>query len=208
MKTDKTATIDHYMNLLYTRVLRRDEEGDVIARIQELPGCIAHGRTDDEALANVHEMQRLWIQDCLESGHPVPEPEAEGRLPSGKWLQRVPRSIHKRLVRVAAQEGVSLNQLVTSMLSQSLIFKELGAGRTDVSGVHFSNKRDVHSWDMFAHSTNPWKHSVIIIDPGSTHTIEDARKRVRNAHPQKAESKKPIAGEHGYYNESEEYTIR
>ena len=38
-------------------------------------------------------------------------------LPSGKFLVRLPRSLHAVLAREAAEEGVSLNQLVVSRLS-------------------------------------------------------------------------------------------
>jgi antitoxin HicB len=50
---------------------------------------------------------------------PVPEPGSGGSY-SGKFIQRVPRSIHARLVMRAKQEGVSMNSLVTSILAESL----------------------------------------------------------------------------------------
>lgn len=110
----------YYLELPYTVILRRDEEGDYVARVDELPGCSAHGKTQNEALENLQEAKELWIQDCIESGHPVPEPVVEETLPSGKWVQRVPRSLHKKLSALAKREGVSLNQLVTSMLAQAV----------------------------------------------------------------------------------------
>jgi antitoxin HicB len=120
MKDKSGKDTAYYMGLPYTFVLRRDEVGDVIARIEELPGCIAHGSDDTEALARVKEVQRLWIEDCLEAGDAVPEPQREEDLPSGKWVQRVPRTLHQRLVTLAKKEEISLNQLVTSMLSEAV----------------------------------------------------------------------------------------
>jgi antitoxin HicB len=120
MKNRGTRDTDHYMNLPYTVVLRRDDEGDFITKVQELPGCVAHGETEAEALSAIKEMQRLWLEEALQSGQPIPEPEREEQLPSGKWLQRTPRSLHGRLTKLAKSEGVSLNQLVTSMLAESL----------------------------------------------------------------------------------------
>ncbi|MGB7761784.1 MAG: type II toxin-antitoxin system HicB family antitoxin [Bryobacteraceae bacterium] len=119
MKTEK-HNLAHYMALPYTRLLRRDADGDIVARIAELPGCSAHGENEGEALKNLQEAQRLWLEDCIEAGDSVPEPEKEELLPSGKWVQRVPRSLHSHLVTTAKSEGVSLNQLVTSMLSERL----------------------------------------------------------------------------------------
>ena len=100
------------------RVLRPDDEGDVVAKVQELTGCVAHGTDESEALDNLKEVQKVWLEDCIESGQPVPEPEIEEHLPSGKWVQRVPRTLHKRLSKLAEHEHVSLNQLVTAMLPE------------------------------------------------------------------------------------------
>jgi antitoxin HicB len=113
------------MGLGYTVVMRRDEEGDVVAEIQELPGCIAHGENPQEAWNNVRDVQKAWIEERIESGGLIPEPEPEGDLPSGKFVQRVPRTLHKRLAELAKKEGVSLNQLVTSMLSEALGTKSI-----------------------------------------------------------------------------------
>jgi len=118
--TTNDKNIDYYMELSYTTVLRRDPDGDVVARIQELPGCSTHGKNNQDALENLKEAQRLWIEDCLDAGDPVPEPEKDDSLPSGKWVQRVPRSLHKQLQQHAKSQGVSLNQLVTSLLSESI----------------------------------------------------------------------------------------
>jgi len=119
-KSELSKALVHYMSLPYRTILYRDEDADVIARIDELPGCIAHGKDEADALTNLASMKRLWLADCLEAGETVPEPETPGPLPSGKWVQRVPRSLHRRLAQAAKREGVSLNQLVTSMLSRQL----------------------------------------------------------------------------------------
>ncbi len=111
--------INYYLGLPYTVVLRRDEEGDFVARVDELPGCVAHGKTPHQALKRVEEAKALWITDSVESGDIVPEPDVEETLPSGKWVQRVPRSLHRKLVLFAKREKVSLNQLVTSILSEA-----------------------------------------------------------------------------------------
>ena len=47
----------------------------------------------------------------------LPKP---GCSQSGKWVQRVPRSDHARLFGKAKEEGVSLNTLVVSMISEEL----------------------------------------------------------------------------------------
>ena len=54
------------------------EDAVFIAEVPELPGCMAHGDTQEDALANVKEAMQLWIATAREFGDPVPEPR--GRL--------------------------------------------------------------------------------------------------------------------------------
>ena len=64
--------VEYYLKLPYTVILRQDEDADFVARVDELPGCAAHGKTEREALDNLQEVKELWITDCLEQGDPVP----------------------------------------------------------------------------------------------------------------------------------------
>ena len=50
------------------------EDGVFIAEAPELPGCMAHGDTQQEALVEIHQAINLWIETALEFGDPVPEP--------------------------------------------------------------------------------------------------------------------------------------
>ena len=52
-----------------------DEDQVFVAEIPELPGCMAHGASQDEALANAKEAMRLWIDTAREYGDPIPEPK-------------------------------------------------------------------------------------------------------------------------------------
>jgi len=53
------------------------EDSAFIAEVPELPGCMAHGMTHEEALGNVKEAIQLWIDTAKEFGDPVPEPKGE-----------------------------------------------------------------------------------------------------------------------------------
>lgn len=120
MKNEATKDLEYYRNLSYGIALRRDEDGDWVARVEELPGCIAHGATPAQALESLDEIKAAWIEDAIEARDAIPEPRVDEKLPSGKWLQRVPRSLHKDLTETAEKEGVSLNQLVTTVLAEAL----------------------------------------------------------------------------------------
>ncbi|MEZ5402961.1 MAG: type II toxin-antitoxin system HicB family antitoxin [Bryobacteraceae bacterium] len=62
-------------------ILYWNEEDDCfVAEVPELPGCSAHGPTQEMALANVQDAVRLWIDTALEFGDPVPEPKGRRLL--------------------------------------------------------------------------------------------------------------------------------
>jgi predicted RNase H-like HicB family nuclease len=53
------------------------EDKVFIAEVPELPGCIAHGDTQQSALTKAGEAIQLWIDTAKEFGDPVPEPKGE-----------------------------------------------------------------------------------------------------------------------------------
>lgn len=55
-----------------------NEDGTFVAEVPELPGCMADGRTYQEALANVEVIAAEWIQTAKELGRLIPQPR--GRL--------------------------------------------------------------------------------------------------------------------------------
>lgn len=48
-----------------------------VAEVPELPGCAAHGDTQEDALKNINKAMGLWIDTAKESGDPIPEPKGE-----------------------------------------------------------------------------------------------------------------------------------
>jgi predicted RNase H-like HicB family nuclease len=51
-----------------------NEDNAFVADIPELPGCMGHGATQEEALRNAQEATELWLSTAREFGHAVPEP--------------------------------------------------------------------------------------------------------------------------------------
>ncbi len=54
-----------------------NEDRVFIAEVPELPGCMTHGDTQAEALANANEAIQLWVDTAKEFGDPVPQPRGE-----------------------------------------------------------------------------------------------------------------------------------
>jgi predicted RNase H-like HicB family nuclease len=54
-----------------------NEDLAFIAEVPELPGCIAHGNSYENALANAKEAILLWIDTAKEFGDPIPEPKGQ-----------------------------------------------------------------------------------------------------------------------------------
>jgi len=48
-----------------------------VAEVPQLPGCMAHGDTQEAALDSVNQAMDLWIDTSREFGDPVPEPKGE-----------------------------------------------------------------------------------------------------------------------------------
>ena len=63
----------------YELILYWSNEDDAfVAEVPELPGCMAHGRTQETALREVSDAMRLWIETAREGGEPVPDRRVNG----------------------------------------------------------------------------------------------------------------------------------
>ena len=60
----------------YEIIIYWSEEGHAfVAEVTELPGCAAHGDTQESALANAKEAIGLWTETAKEFGDPIPQPK-------------------------------------------------------------------------------------------------------------------------------------
>ena len=107
--------IDQYLQKPYARILIPNEDGSYTSEILEFPGCISQGNTSQEAMENLEEAVKNWLQANLEAGRDIPSP-CNDYHHSGRILIRCSKSLHQQAARMAAREGCSLNQwVVTSM---------------------------------------------------------------------------------------------
>lgn len=115
-------SIEEYLCLPYRIEIFQETDLDNpgwVARVRELPGCITQADTFAELGEMIEDAKRAWIEAALERGIPIPEPRAEEEY-SGKFVVRVPRSLHREMVALAEKEGVSLNQFVNVALARSI----------------------------------------------------------------------------------------
>lgn len=63
--------MDRYEIIIYWSV----DDNAFVAEAPELPGCMTHGSTQEEALANAKQAIQLWIDTAREFGDVVPEPK-------------------------------------------------------------------------------------------------------------------------------------
>lgn len=105
-------TIKEYMELPYNIIVKKNNDESGIyysATVLEFDGCMGTGDTYAEAYQDVLEAMEGWIETKIENGFTVPMPMDSEKY-SGKFVLRIPKTLHQELSIKAAQEGVSLNQ--------------------------------------------------------------------------------------------------
>ena len=85
-------------------------------RILELDGCQSTGDTLEELYESLNEAMQGYLEAKLENNLPIPMPQTTSNY-SGKFVVRLPKSLHQKLAIEAEREGVSLNQLALYKLS-------------------------------------------------------------------------------------------
>lgn len=95
------------------------DDSAFVARVIEFPSLAAHGDTQEAALTEIKAVVRFVLADLKTSGEPIAEPIGK-RSFSGKLMLRLPQYLHRQLAIEAAQQGVSLNQLLTTKLDASV----------------------------------------------------------------------------------------
>lgn len=56
----------------FTVVLEKDEDGVYVATVPALPGCISDGNSVEEAMSNIKEAIRGFIEDMKADGETIP----------------------------------------------------------------------------------------------------------------------------------------
>ena len=122
--------LKYYLSLKYPVSIEEAPEGGYFIQVKDLPGCYSQGETVEEALKNVEEACKLWMESMYEDGNEIPLPGSAEKQYSGKFNVRVPKSLHRKLNEMAEKEGVSLNHFLVSTLSRAVGREEVKASKS------------------------------------------------------------------------------
>lgn len=103
---------DHYTY----RITWSAEDAEYVGLCVEFPSLSWLAATLDEAFAGIRVLVADCVADMQAEGETPPEPLAD-RSYSGRFVVRVPPETHRALAIKAAEEGVSLNRLVSARLA-------------------------------------------------------------------------------------------
>ncbi len=120
-KGNVEEALKYYATLPYSVIVEQWDDGEGpywVARIAELPHCMIHGDSPEEAVKEIQEVKMDWIRSNLKRGLKIPEPRP--REYSGQIRLRIPPSIHRLLSLRAEIENLSLNQYMAMTLAQAV----------------------------------------------------------------------------------------
>ena len=92
------------------------EDSEHVSLCAELPSLSWLAPTPEKALAGIRRVVSEVVADMQAAGEPVPEALAEKKY-SGRFIVRVPSPVHRALATEAAEQGVSINRLVSAKLA-------------------------------------------------------------------------------------------
>ena len=112
MQTLSRPDVSHYTY----RVTWSAEDDEFVAACVEFPSLSWLASSQVEALTGLDDLIAETVADMQEQRETVPQPLSERRY-SGKFNLRLGESLHRRLAIEAAEEQVSINQLVIRRLT-------------------------------------------------------------------------------------------
>ena len=110
----KHQVIEHYTY----RVSWAEEDDEYVATCVEFPSLSWLDHSRGAALDGIVALIGEVVEDMARNQEQIPEPLSERKF-SGKFLVRTSPSMHGRLIREAAEQHISLNQLALQKLSGS-----------------------------------------------------------------------------------------
>ena len=104
--------INHYTS----RVTWSAEDNEHVGLCAEFPSLSWLAPNPEKALSGISRVVAQVVDEMRTSGEPVPEALAEKKF-SGRFMVRIPSLVHRTLATEAAEQGVSINRLVSAKLA-------------------------------------------------------------------------------------------
>lgn len=104
--------INHYTY----RVTWSAEDNEHVGLCAEFPSLSWLAATPEKALAGVRRVVKDVVTELQATGEVVPDPLADRKY-SGRFIVRIPSLVHRALATEAAEQGVSINRLVSAKLA-------------------------------------------------------------------------------------------
>ncbi|MGB8379928.1 MAG: toxin-antitoxin system HicB family antitoxin [Dermatophilaceae bacterium] len=109
-----TADISHYTY----RITWSVEDNEFVATCLEFPSLSWLASTQMDALTGLENVITEIVRDMNAEGEDIPRPLSKRRF-SGKFNLRVGETLHRRLAVEAAEEKISINQLIVRRLNNA-----------------------------------------------------------------------------------------
>jgi predicted RNase H-like HicB family nuclease len=122
--------LSYYLSLEYPYTVVPDN-GSYFIEYPDLPGCMTQVEDAQDIPEAAEEIRALWIEGEYEDGQDIPEPLATEF--SGKFVMRVPKSLHRDLVQSAKREGMSLNAYACYLLAERNMAGKLNSRLKEVN---------------------------------------------------------------------------
>lgn len=99
------------------RITWSEGDREFVGLCVEFPSLSWLAKTQEAALNGIRRTVRKAIKDMENDGESPPLP-LSGKQYSGKFVVRIPPEVHRALAIKAAEEGISLNRLVSAKLTR------------------------------------------------------------------------------------------
>jgi predicted HicB family RNase H-like nuclease len=104
--------INHYTY----RVTWSSDDNEHVGLCAEFPSLSWLAPSPEKALAGIRKVVADVVEEMTASGESVPEALSEKKY-SGRFMVRIPAMVHRTLATEAAEQGVSINRLVSAKLA-------------------------------------------------------------------------------------------
>ncbi len=99
------------------RISWSEDDKEHVGLCSEFPSLSWLAKSPAAALQGIRKLVGETVEEMREHGEEPPEPLSLHRF-SGKLLIRIPPEVHRALTLEAAEQGISLNRLISAKLAE------------------------------------------------------------------------------------------